>query len=332
LAPGDTITCTASFTIKQSDLDSGSVKNTAQGHGYFGTTPVNSNYDDETVTADQNPELTLLKIASPTMYDAVDDVITYSYIMTNTGNVTIVAPFSIDDDKAIDEACPAIPTSLAPGDSITCSASYTITQADMDAMQVKNTAQGHGYFDGDEIYSNYDDETVYRQAAALLPTATTCQMYAAGPSAWPAMYDSFTYQVKRDAISSVSPGVIFYYNTIVAPSASFSITVNETNTLGWYDMLVQTLGQAILYNSDCSKFTQAISDVDGTVTFDVTGASPGATYYIGIKYSPSNLVGQHVDKLNGNYPDNRYFWGTSINSSPQTGSDVSIPVVWKRKL
>ena len=35
--------------------------------------------------------------------------------------------------KATDEACPATPTSLAPDASITCTASYTVTQAELDA-------------------------------------------------------------------------------------------------------------------------------------------------------------------------------------------------------
>ena len=114
LAPGASITCTASYTITQADLNAGSVKNTAHGHSFFGTTPVPSNSDDETVTADQRPVLTLVKTATPTTYASVGDVISYSYLLTNNGNVTLVAPFTVTDDKAT-VTCPATPTSLAPG-------------------------------------------------------------------------------------------------------------------------------------------------------------------------------------------------------------------------
>ena len=105
------------------------------------------------------PVLTLVKTASPTTYDSVGDVISYSYLLTNNGNVTLVAPFTVTDDKAT-VTCPATPTSLAPGASITCTASYTITQADLNAGSVKNTAQGHGFFGTTPVPSNNDDETV----------------------------------------------------------------------------------------------------------------------------------------------------------------------------
>ncbi len=66
-------------------------------------------------------------------------MISYSYLVTNTGNVTLSGPFTVSDDKATDESCPAT-ASLAPGASITCTASYTITQADLDSGSVTNIA------------------------------------------------------------------------------------------------------------------------------------------------------------------------------------------------
>ena len=75
---GASITCTASYTITQADLDAGSVTNTATATPY-GHDPVNSSPDDETVTAVQSRALTLVKTATPATYDAVGDVISYSY-------------------------------------------------------------------------------------------------------------------------------------------------------------------------------------------------------------------------------------------------------------
>ena len=79
-----------------------------------------------------------MKTATPATYDAVGDVISYSYVVKNTGNVTLAGPVTVTDDKAT-VTCPA--GSLAPLASMTCTASYTITQADLDGGSVKNTAQ-----------------------------------------------------------------------------------------------------------------------------------------------------------------------------------------------
>ncbi len=45
--------------------------------------------DDETVTVVQSPALSLVKTATPATYSKVGDVISYSYLVTNTGNVTL---------------------------------------------------------------------------------------------------------------------------------------------------------------------------------------------------------------------------------------------------
>nr|NLI49317.1 hypothetical protein [Propionibacterium sp.] len=164
------------------------------------------------------------------------------------------------------------------------------------------------------------------RTGSLLPTQTTCEQYAAGPSAWPAMYPNFSYQAKANKITAVSPGVIFYYNTITAPSPTFTTTVTQTNTLNWKPMLIQDLGQAILYTSNCTKAAGVTVTATGTnpynVTFNVTGATPGAVYYIGIKYSPQNLVGQAVKKGDISY----YTWDTL----GQLASDYTIGVKPKK--
>jgi hypothetical protein len=63
---------------------------------------------------DDRPALMLDKTGEPITYDAVGDVIAYSYKLTNTGNVTPVAPFTVTDDKATDGACPATPAQPGP--------------------------------------------------------------------------------------------------------------------------------------------------------------------------------------------------------------------------
>ena len=49
---------------------------------------------------------------------------------------------------------------LAPGASTTCTASYTITQADLDTGTVTNAAKAQGLFNGNDVFSNEDSKTV----------------------------------------------------------------------------------------------------------------------------------------------------------------------------
>jgi uncharacterized repeat protein (TIGR01451 family) len=156
LAPAASTSCTSTHTITQADLDAGSIKNTATASGNGVTSPEAS----ATVTAVRTVALTLDKSASPLTYDAVGDVISYSYLLTNTGSVTLTGPFTVSDDRAPVVVCPVTTLILAPGTSTTCMASYHITQADLNAGSVTNTAQGHGFFGTTMVNSNSDSATV----------------------------------------------------------------------------------------------------------------------------------------------------------------------------
>jgi uncharacterized repeat protein (TIGR01451 family) len=186
LAPGAHIHGTASHVMTQDDVDAGSVTNLATGHGFFGTTPVNSNQATATVTAGRNPSLALTKSADPTTYSAVGDTITYSYTLTNNGNVTLTGPFTITDDKVsvtVDSA-----TSLAPGAHIHGTASHVMTQADLDVGMVTNLATGHGFFGTTPITSNQATATV-----TAVPAPALTLVKSALPVTYGAVGDTITY-------------------------------------------------------------------------------------------------------------------------------------------
>ena len=76
------------------------------------------------------PGLSLTKTANPTTYTTVGQVIVYTYVLKNTGNVTLTGPFTVTDDKLGTFTCGSA-TSLAPGASVTCTKSYTIQASDL---------------------------------------------------------------------------------------------------------------------------------------------------------------------------------------------------------
>ena len=91
---------------------------------------------------EQFPSLTLVKSASSASYNTVGQVITYTYTISNSGNTTLDGPFSVSDDKQPTVSCPT--GSLAPGASITCTSTRTITLADINAGSITNTATASG--------------------------------------------------------------------------------------------------------------------------------------------------------------------------------------------
>ena len=71
------------------------------------------------------------------------DTIAWSFLVKNTGTTTITN-LAVADPTAGAVTCPTAP--LAPNASVTCTANaaHTITQADVDAGVVSNTATAHG--------------------------------------------------------------------------------------------------------------------------------------------------------------------------------------------
>ncbi|MEV0190102.1 GEVED domain-containing protein [Kitasatospora purpeofusca] len=149
--PGAAVTCTATYTVTQADVDAGSIDNaaTATATPPPGTNPPVSDESTATVTAAPAPALTLRKSAAETGSLQVGEVLHYLFEITNTGNVTL-APVSVQETAftgrgtAPQITCPAAAGSLAPGAVVTCTAEYTVVQADVNAGSVENTATATG--------------------------------------------------------------------------------------------------------------------------------------------------------------------------------------------
>lgn len=167
LYPGDSITFTASYVVTQADFDSGTdIVNTVNYTSIYdapgGAVAVSdsSNAISETVTmAAADPRLTIVKNADITAGARVGDVITYTYLVTNTGNIRIDNVSVSDTHKGVpgalspgneaitdnsdtrgDSDVDGTPNDgvwdvLYPGDSITLTATYTVTQDDVDNLQ-----------------------------------------------------------------------------------------------------------------------------------------------------------------------------------------------------
>ncbi|NYE96132.1 putative repeat protein (TIGR01451 family) [Psychromicrobium silvestre] len=150
LLPGQTVTATATYAITQADINAGHVANSAT---TTGTPPSGPPVTPPPGTTDTpltpNASLSLVKSVTETALTGPGQVLHYSFVVKNTGNVTL-APVTVAETAfsgtgaAPVITCPAGASSLAPGASVTCTATYTVTQADFDSGQVTNTAVAHG--------------------------------------------------------------------------------------------------------------------------------------------------------------------------------------------
>jgi large repetitive protein len=136
-----------------------SIDNTATANGFYGSTPVASPDATESVpVAPTAPSLVVTKIATPDSNVTAGTLVTYTYVVRNSGNVTLTNVALNDVHNGT--GTPPVPNSetltndagtpndssdatandgvwsvLAPGDEITLSATYTLLQADVDQHQ-----------------------------------------------------------------------------------------------------------------------------------------------------------------------------------------------------
>ncbi|MBJ7883080.1 DUF7507 domain-containing protein, partial [Gelidibacter salicanalis] len=128
LAPGATTTFTADYTVTQDDIDAGGnvTNNVVASSNEAPDAP-----DDLDIPVTQNPLMTVVKTSTTTEVTVAGQVIPYSYLVTNTGNVTL-NNISLSDDNVDAQPTGGL-TTLAPGATTTYTADYTVTQDDIDA-------------------------------------------------------------------------------------------------------------------------------------------------------------------------------------------------------
>ncbi|MGL6159574.1 DUF7507 domain-containing protein, partial [Microbulbifer sp.] len=171
LAPGAIATCNGIHTITQAEVDAGTVDNTATANGTDpGSNPVSAN--DSTSTAlSASPALDLSKVAGAPSGNSAGDTIDYTFTVTNTGNVTVDS-IAINDPQ-LDAIATCDTTTLAPGAIATCNGTHTITQAEVDAGTVDNTATVNATDPGGNPVSANDSTSTALTASPALDLSKT---------------------------------------------------------------------------------------------------------------------------------------------------------------
>ncbi|MBP2267959.1 putative repeat protein (TIGR01451 family) [Pseudarthrobacter sp. PvP004] len=151
LLPGETVTGKATYGISQADIDSGHVVNSATTRGTppSGTpmTPPPGETDTQ-LTPGAGMRFTKTADASAVGDPAkVGDPITYMFTVKNTENAPlthVVVNDLMPGLSALVYTWPGDAGILLPGEEVTARATYAVTQADIDAGHVVNTATATG--------------------------------------------------------------------------------------------------------------------------------------------------------------------------------------------
>ncbi len=171
LDPSEIWVYTATYQVTQNDLDLGEIYNEAEVSAFFGFDSVQDG-TNLTVLICQFPSIDIQKTASQPSFNQAGEVITYTFTVTNTGNVTLSNVSVSDPLPGLSAISPASVGSLASGASATFTATYTITQSDLDAGSVDNTATATGTF-GQSEYSDTDSETITAQQSPSIDIQKT---------------------------------------------------------------------------------------------------------------------------------------------------------------
>jgi uncharacterized repeat protein (TIGR01451 family)/gliding motility-associated-like protein len=168
LAPGTSATVVATYEATEADVTAGSISNTASGtaistYGTTGSTCGIVSATSNTVLVEAAPfgKLTVIKTADLQTYSFAGDVITYTIVVENSGNLTLQDVVVTDPMTGLETVIPA----LEPGRSERYTETIVVTPADLERGEIENTAYARGNGSGDKVFTGSDSA---RSAAVIL--------------------------------------------------------------------------------------------------------------------------------------------------------------------
>ena len=225
LAPEGTKEINYTYTVTQADVDAGKIDNTVTATGKDPKDADVTGTDDATVTAvESDAQLTVEKTADPTSGVKVGDKVKYTVVVTNSGNVTVTDIAMSDTLVTLNEAA----FDLAPAGTKTITYEYTVTQADVDAGKIDNTATATGKDPkNNDVSTSGSAEVTTVEAEPELTVEKT-----ATPEKDVKVGDKITYTVKVTNTGNVTVTGITIDDTLVEiEEAAFDLAPGEEKTI-----------------------------------------------------------------------------------------------------
>lgn len=211
LSPDESATGTMTYVVKQSDIDAGFVENKATALAFTPSGEPMERDDDAYTKIVQAPSLLLEKTASTTRLSGADAVagagVEWFFTLTNTGNTTLV-DITVEDflDGIGEVDYGGWDRSLLPGASAIVSAPYTVTQADVDAGFVLNSAVAHSTAPGGVPVDSNESEAEIKidMNGALVLSKDVDKTHLEGAEARPGTTLSYSFSVRNNGNVTLS--------------------------------------------------------------------------------------------------------------------------------
>ncbi|MGH7730094.1 MAG: FlgD immunoglobulin-like domain containing protein, partial [Candidatus Eiseniibacteriota bacterium] len=145
----------------------------------------------------------------------------------------------------------------------------------------------------------------YRDCIGTLAhTSMTCATFMDGTGE-PLQSSDVHWVIRDNLISSISPGVFFYWTKVTAPRANFTIKVVQTKDNPAFPFLPVQQDQVSQFDATCSSVADGTETSPGQSSIAVQGATPGQALIVSVKYSLKALVGTYMDDTTGCHYDFR---------------------------
>jgi hypothetical protein len=184
--------------------------------------------------------------------------------------------------------------------------SYTVTITDAKGCQ----ATGGGAFRWRECIGQ------------LAHTTTTCADFLAGTGL---DFNDPSWVVKNNVITSIAPGVFFYFTKFIAPSTDFTVYMVQTKDNPSFPYCAVQQSQVTLDDANCNGFATGTELTTGQAAVEVHGARPGQVFIGYVKYSLKSLVGTYMDPTMGCHYDFRTELDGHVVDADPDGFQIGVP-------
>jgi len=271
--------------------------------------------------------------AGTTVYDEAT-VTGNSPTQTPTGSVT----FYVCAPATPQVVCSNTTGSLLGSSTLSGSGAAATTFSSGQVVNTAGTWCFAAYYQGDNTFPTSGDATsdecfsvspAAQAFSQLDPTNTTCPAFMASPT--PAnVVGPISYSLKAGKISSVNPGVFYYYSEFSA-SAGGTADFLQSNAGGsrWPNFLPSN-GTVVLYDASCNVLSNGKYKVS-TITvgsntnvqqiaIPVPKTAPGSLFIVGIKFSTSSVVGTPA----AGAPSVAYTFSTAVSGNTESSAQLTL--------